>query len=285
MNENNTLFEELKALIYKDVDEAEKRIRKIKPNESELPLVLLIRLYIWLGAQLEITDLPERAIVVLKEGLNLSVDDDDKAECLRYIGDSLWKLEKYNEAISTFNEVLSLAKDQYLIASAYSGLQWTYYRMDDFKKALFHAKEAIKHYDINEESHLYEYYFNFTRIIICCLLLGKKEEADKYINNLFTRKGVYNWALSDVYYELGHYYYKKGEWGYALENYKNALAYYDGDDMEFRGKHYWYIATCYHNLGELDKAKENYAKALELKKDPNDIKDIRAALNMIINKR
>lgn len=285
MKEKTVLFEHLKSLIYKDADKAEDEIRKIDPTSGVLPLEAIVELYISLGAHLEILDFPERAINVLRKGLELSVDDDDKAECLRYIGDSLVKLEKYNEAIDAFNKVLSLAKDQYLIASAYNGLGVVYRDMSEYEKSITYSEEALKHYNINDKSHLPEYYWNFTNIIACYLLLDKKEEADKYINDLFTRKDARNDDLSYIYYYIGHYYYKRKEWGRALENYKNALIYYDRNDMEVQGDRYWYIGSCYHNLGELDKARENYEKALELKKDPSDRKDIQYALNMIINKK
>lgn len=285
MKQETALFEELKSLIYKDLKKAEERIRNIRPDSGILSFDQILTLYIWLGDRLTLKDSPEKAIDILTEAFNMAVNDDDKAECLRYIGDALVELEKYDEAVDTFKKVLSLTKDQYLIASAHNGLAVVYRDLAEYEKSIPYSKEAMKHYDINNKSHLPEYYWNFINIIACYLLLDKKEEADKYINDLFTRRDAKNDDLSYVYYYIGHYYYKKNEWGRALENYKNALIYYERNDVECRGDRYWYIASCYHNLGELDKARENYEKALELKKDPKDIKDIQNALNMITNKK
>ena len=145
-----------------------------------------------------VLDFAERAVNVLGDGFKLAVDSNDKAECLKYIGFSLYDLEKYQEAINTFNKSLSLAKDRYLIASAYDGLGQVCQATDEWEKAIAHSKKSLKYYDINNEEQIYGYYLNFTRIISCYLLLKKKDEADKYINDILTRKDVENWAISDV---------------------------------------------------------------------------------------
>jgi len=283
------LYEQIKEMIYKDTDRAEKMLldadnNKLLDNDD------LVYLTISLGAQLGIKDEFLKSREILHKALNKAENDDNRAEAYKYLALSFYYEENYNEALKLYERALNFAKDEYIIGSIYAGMAGALYGLTRREESLKYYLKSLDYFDESRLDLWGEIESSITSIITAYLYLDDKEKADVYIDKLIKNTKSSSQALHSIYYDLGHYYYRRKEWGRALENYKFALSHFHKEDHDILADIYEYIGSCYHNLGELKEAKIFYQKSIEFTddKDEEQLKRIKETLKIVnetINKK
>lgn len=276
------LYKEIEEMIYKDANRAEKMLfdaasKKFLSNND------IVNLTIALGAQLWVKDKLPKARNILNIALEKAENNDYKAEAYKYLALIFYDEGSYKESMKLNKQVLSLTTDKYLIACAYKGIADVLYELNKKEESLEYYFKSLDYFDANRSNLWGDIELSLERIIHIYLYLGNKTKADIYIDKILKEPKSSSWALYSTYYELGHYYYRRRNWGHALENYKLALSHFDKKDQDVLGDIYDYIGSCYHQLWELKDAKINYQKSLEYtrEEDKERLKQRKEALKII----
>lgn len=257
----------------------ERIIYEISPRKAEEGLIKavktltknqLIELLIKIGAKYWTEDNIVDSKRLFKKILRLNPKKNDEAEAYLYLGLVAIDEEKFLDGITLFEKVLELTKDKWLIASAYDGISSCYYSIPDREKSIYFAKKSLKYYDLRKKNQISYYYDNIERIVENYLLMGKIEEANKIINRVLSDKRSPRKTISELYSDIGDYYYKSKQWGRAIENYNNSLRYFDSTCTETKGRILMYLASCYEHVGDHAKAETSYTYSLEFLKEASD---------------
>ncbi len=201
-----------------------------------------------------------------------------KADSLNNIADSLLDIEKYNEALSLYNEVATLIKDAVgenneKYAQAIDNISNAYYNMDDTQNALKYCiqeSEIIK--NIYGEGHqtyielldnigkLYYFMADYQNALA---YFGKAKEIVK--RTLGEEHPKYAVSLNN----LGIVYDEIGDTKNALENYMQALEIWGktvGKEHPQYAKFLNNIGVVYKDLGDYQNALKYYILAMEIDK-------------------
>lgn len=283
------LYKQIEEMIYKDTDQAEKMLldadnNKLLDNDD------IVQLTISLGAQLGIKDEYLKARDILHKALNRAKDDDDRAEAYKCLALSFYFEENYEEALKFYERALSIAKDKYLIASAYQGMGDALYGLNRKEESLNYFLKSLDYFDINRPDLWREIESSMVNIIGIYLYRDDKQKSDIYIEQLISNSNTSPQTLYSIYYDLGHYYYRRKEWGHALENYKFALSHFHKEDHDILADMYSYLGSCCYQLREFKEAKVYYQKSLEFTSDKDEEglkhrKESLKAINEITSKK
>lgn len=272
-------FKRIEKIIYdispKKAEEELKKVGKSLRKDQFMELMIDI------GIKYYTDDNNVAAKRIFKKILRLRPNKEDKAAIYLRLGFITIDEEKYLKGVVLFNKVLDLTKDNWFIAEAYSGLSSCYYSIPQREKSIYFAKKSLKYCDLRDKNQISYYYDNVERIIENYLLMGNFEKARRLIEKTLKEKRTPSKTISEIYADLGNYYFNSKEWGRAIENYQNSLRYFDSSHIPTKGRILMYLASCYDYARDYEKAKINYSYSLEFLENPSDINRVRDRLKEI----
>ena len=218
----------------------------------------------WTARALSVEE--KREQIRLLEGLLDEYRGDDVAslrarkETLRRLGEFYYSLGKYDAALKSFREHLSVTEkldDRAGLAESYNNIGLVYKAQGDYELALeYHGKALAIRKEIGDRAGLAESYNNIGAIYYAH---GNYEWALEYYEKaLAIREEIGDrMGLIATYNNIGEVYRAQGDYGQALEYYRKALAIQEeiGDRAG--------LATTYNNIGEVYRAQGDYERALE----------------------
>lgn len=177
------------------------------------------------------------------------------------IGDELYKQKKYAEALQEYQRVLDKNPGLY---QAYENIGICYYKLDDLDKAVEAFKCMLEKDPYSQESliNLSAIYFE----------KGNLEEGMKYFNQLNAER------LTDpgVFYNVGILLFKNGQIDMAIEYLTRCITL---DPNYVKG--YYQLALANLNKGDMEEAKKNFQKVIELAPESEDASLARKLLEQI----
>lgn len=205
------------------------KARKEKDNNALLILLNELIGYYRETSQAEKSfDLAKQAEKLLKEmGLAGSIP---YATTLLNIANAYRAGGKLEDSLSYYNQVIEIYQKQLspkdmLVASFYNNKSLLYQEMGDFlsaKKCLLMALAIVK----EQKDAYFELAVTYANLASTCLRRNEDEEAAEYFQNAITLFEEHN--IEDAHYSaalnsLGMYYYKKGKYDAASENFQKAM--------------------------------------------------------------
>jgi len=159
-------------------------------------------------------------------------------------GDELYQQEKYAEAIEEYQQVLADNPD---LHEAYDKIGLCYYRLDDLENALDYFKQML-----DKEPQSQNTLINISAIYF---EQGDLEQGMTYFKQLDEE------TLTDpgTFYNIGILMFKNGQIDLAIDYFNKCLAL----DQNYVNGHYQ-LALVYLNKGNLEEAKQNLEKVIEL---------------------
>ena len=159
-------------------------------------------------------------------------------------GDALYKQRKYTEALKEYQRVLEENQD---ICQAYDKIGLCYYRLNDLENAI----EAFK-LMLDKEPQSRDTLINLSAIYF---EKGDLEEGMKYFKRLDEK------SLEDpsIFYNIGILLFKNNQIIMAIDYLKKCLTL---DPNYVKG--YYQLALANLNKGDLEEAKKNFQKVIEL---------------------
>jgi Tfp pilus assembly protein PilF len=168
-------------------------------------------------------------------------------ESLLNRGDELYQQEKYTEALQEYQRVLTENPELYL---AYERIGLCYSKLDDLDNALKAFKSMLAKNHQSRETLI--------NLSIIYFQKGEVEEGMKYLNQLDEK------SLKDpgLFYNVGILLFKKRKIDMAIDYFKQCITldpnYIDG---------YYQLALAYLNKANIQEAKKNLEKVIELAPD------------------
>lgn len=159
-------------------------------------------------------------------------------------GDALYQQRKYTEALKEYQRVLAENQDLY---QAYDKIGLCYYRLNDLENAI----EAFK-LMLDKEPQSRDTLINLSAIYF---EKGNLEQGMKYFKRLDEK------SLEDpnLFYNIGILLFKNNQIDMAIDYLKKCLAV---DSSYING--YYQLALANLNKGDLEEAKKNFQKVIEL---------------------
>ncbi len=159
-------------------------------------------------------------------------------------GDSLYEQEKYEEALEEYQRVLAENPDLHLV---YERIGLCYYELDDFENAVVNLKRFLEKEPQSKETLL--------NLSIVYIAKGDLEEGMKYFNQLDEK------SLADpqLFYTIGIALFRKRQIDGAIDFFNKCLA----KDPNYFEAHYQ-LALAHINKGDMEEAKKNLQKVIEL---------------------
>ena len=201
-------------------------------------------------------------------------------------------INKFNKAVNDFNKVLELDPNY---ALAYAGLGNAYYRFGEWEKADNFYDKALEnkdwilakvgreglagvYYSKGRNLHQFQKYFSdavsnyekavelypdlgiaVSHLILPYMKMGEYEKA--------VEAATRSMELTEYEYMIPYYYFRRGESYCMLGEYEKAMADFEQAlklKLPRLYRVYIAMAKCYAKMGEEDKARECYEKAVEL---------------------
>jgi len=177
------------------------------------------------------------------------------------LGDDLYKQKKYQEALEEYKRVYSEHPELHL---ALEKIGLCYYRLDDLEKAIEHFKEMLDREPQSRETliNLSSIYFH----------KGELEEGMKHFRQLDEE------SLTDpnTFYNIGILLFKNGQIDLAADYLTKCIALDPG-----YAKGYHQLALVYLNKGNIEEAKKNFQRVIELAPESEDATLARKLLEQI----
>lgn len=162
-------------------------------------------------------------------------------------GDTLYQQKKYDEALKEYQKVLAENQD---LHQAYDKIGLCYYRLSDLENAIENFKLMLE-----KEPQSQDILINLSSIYF---EKGELEEGMKYFKQLDDK------TLTDpgTFYNIGILLFKNGQIDMAIDYLNKCLAV---DPGYVNG--YYQLALANLNKGDLEEAKKNFQKVIELAPD------------------
>lgn len=159
-------------------------------------------------------------------------------------GDALYQQKKYSEALQEYQRILAENQDLY---QAYDKIGLCYYRLNDVENATAFFKLMLE-----KEPQSRNTLINLSAIYF---EKGNLEEGMKYFEQLDEK------TLTDpgTFYNIGNLLFKNREIDLAIDYFNKCLA-LDSDYVNG----YYQLALAHLNKGNLEEAKKNFQKVIEL---------------------
>jgi predicted TPR repeat methyltransferase len=238
LNLFNTALEYHQSGNLEKAEQIYKQLLTINPDNANV-----LHLYGILSAQ---CGRYEDALTLIKKALEI---DPHSPTFHNSMGNALWYLKKYDEAISHYEESIKLNPSP----ATHNNLGNLYVKRDQYGKAVIHYQTAIA-----LKPGYAEAYYNLS---IALAKIGKAEEA---IHNL--KKALqFQPDLAEAHGQLGQLLQQRGQFEEALQHYENRL--------KLEPKHietYVNIGGILVKQGDLLKAVDYFHKALELEPDHSE---------------
>jgi tetratricopeptide (TPR) repeat protein len=182
------------------------------------------------------------------EPLNIKLEPVPKSPVAK--ADSLYNEGKYKEAIDEYKKVLSQNPDMLQI---YEKIGIAYYKMKDLDNAINTLKELLEKKPDSKNA-----IFNLSAIYI---EKNNLEEALKYF------KMIDEASISDpdLFYNFGLLSFKNDKIDEAISFFEKCIL---RDDKYYEA--YYQLGLAYTNKGDLEKAKINFQKVIEIKPDSEE---------------
>jgi tetratricopeptide (TPR) repeat protein len=162
-------------------------------------------------------------------------------------GDELFQQEKYKEALQEYQRVLAENPELYL---AYERIGLCHSKLDDLDNAIIAFKSMLAKEPKSRESLI--------NLGVVYFQKGEAEEGMKYLNQL-DAKSLEN---PDIFYNVGLILFKKRKIDMAIDYFNKCITidpkYVDG---------YYQLALAYLNKADMQEAKKNLEKVIELAPD------------------
>ncbi len=162
-------------------------------------------------------------------------------------GDELYQQEKYTEALQEYQRVLTENPKLYLV---YERIGLCYSKLDDLDKAIKAFKSMLAKEPQSRETLI--------NLSVIYFQKGEVEEGMKYFDQLDEK----NLKGPDVFYNIGILLFKKRKIDMAIDYFNQCITldpnYVDG---------YYQLALAYLNKANMQEAKKNLEKVIELAPD------------------
>jgi tetratricopeptide (TPR) repeat protein len=162
-------------------------------------------------------------------------------------GDELFQQEKYKEALQEYQRVLAENPELYL---AYERIGLCHSKLDDLDNAIEAFKAMLAKEPQSQESLI--------NLGVVYFQKGEAEEGMKYLNQLDAK----SLESPDIFYNVGLILFKKRKIDMAIDYFNKCITmdpkYVDG---------YYQLALAYLNKADMQEAKKNLEKVIELAPD------------------
>jgi len=204
--------------------------------------------------------------IICEEMLRLTPGADNiyaKINSYRTAGIIYQELEDFNKTLENYNQAIKLAKNlkdkegQMLYGKTLSNYGLFYHMNGDYETAL---KIYLKADSVLEPFNLYNFNINiYSKISDVYDHLGQIEKCDFYYKKIFKLEEFAKDTLSLITTNLTFALFEmnQGKYSLAEQKLKKAL------ELSHNYKNPESLYTCYFDLGELEKIRENYKKAIE----------------------
>lgn len=159
-------------------------------------------------------------------------------------GDALYQQKKYNEALKEYQRILAENQDLYQV---YDKIGLCYYRLNDTENAIEAFKLMLEKEPQSQDTLINLSAIHFEK--------GDLEEGMKYFKQL-EEKGLID---PSIFYNIGILLFKNRQIDIAIDYLEKCIAV---DPMYVNG--YYQLALVYLNKGDLEEAKKNLKKIIEL---------------------
>ena len=179
-----------------------------------------------------------------KELYNLSQKLPKEGEIFYLLAQSLFKQEKFKEALKKIDRSISLNPED---GNSYHLAGYCYFYLKDYKKS---EEKLLKAIEIKKEDPHINYLLGHLYLII--------ENKEKSLDNFYTslKKGA---SYYDIYECLGKIHFENGEFEKAIKNYKNLIG------INPEEPYFYYISgRCFLNLGNFKEAVKFIKKSFAL---------------------
>ncbi|MCX8059236.1 MAG: tetratricopeptide repeat protein [Spirochaetes bacterium] len=184
------------------------------------------------------------------------VNPDDKENIINYLK-ALYSLNKFNEVISLAQN--SLKKEPKYV-DEYLFLSLSYWKIGQGNNSISTFNEGLKSNNYYDETYKYKYFYNYGKVLAD---LKKFNEAEE----MFKKSIEINNSYLLPYEELGSLYINN------LKKYKEAIQVLE-KAIQLGGvnyTNYFNLGTAYKEMGDMQKALENYASAINENKKITDV--------------
>ena len=159
-------------------------------------------------------------------------------------GDALYQQKKYDDALKEYQKVLAENQDLYQV---YDKIGLCYYRLNDTENAIEAFKLMLEKEPQSQDTLINLSAIHFEK--------GDLEEGMKYFKQL-EEKGLID---PSIFYNIGILLFKNRQIDIAIDYLEKCIAM---DPMYVNG--YYQLALVYLNKGDLEEAKKNLKKIIEL---------------------